>query len=149
MKKKIFIGSDHAGFLAKQEVKEILVELGYELEDLGPDSENSVDYPVYAAKVANRVQENIDSSFGILICGSGTGMAIAANKFAGIRATLGYDEYSAKFCRLDNDCNILTLRARDFDHSKYVGIIKTFLETEFSGIERHQKRIDLIVADLN
>jgi len=142
--KKIFIASDHAGFLAKDEVKEILVELGFEVEDLGPESEDSVDYPVYAERVAKKVQENLDSSFGILICGSGTGMAIAANKFKGIRANLGYDEYSAKFCRLDNNCNILTLRAREFEHSKYRKIIETFLSTEFSGIERHQKRIDMI-----
>jgi len=146
--RKIFIASDHAGFLAKGEVKEILIELGFEFEDLGPDSENSVDYPVYAGKVAKKVQDNLDSSFGILICGSGTGMAIAANKYKGIRANLGYDEYSAKFCRLDNNCNVLTLRARDFDHTMYKKIVETFLTTEFSGIERHQKRVDMIENNL-
>jgi ribose 5-phosphate isomerase B len=142
MDKQIFLASDHAGFLAKQDIKEILVELGFKFEDLGPYSEDSVDYPLYAKKVANKVQENLNSSFGILICGSGTGMAIAANKFKGIRANLAYDEYSAKFSRLDNDANVLTLRARDFDHSKYKKIVETFLLTEFSCESRHQRRID-------
>ena len=96
MNKKIFIASDHAGFLAKQDIKEILLELGYEFEDLGPFNEDSVDFPIYAKKVAQKVQDNFNLSFGILICGSGNGMAIAANKFRGIRANLGYDEYSAK-----------------------------------------------------
>jgi ribose 5-phosphate isomerase B len=142
MDKKIFIASDHAGFLAKQDIKDILVELDFKFEDLGPYSEGSVDYPIYAKKVANKVQENLNSSFGILICGSGTGMAIAANKFEGIRANLAYDEYSAKFSRLDNDANVLTLRAIEFDHSKYKNIVETFLLTEFSGEFRHQRRID-------
>lgn len=142
MTRKIFIASDHAGFLAKQDIKEILTELGFEFEDLGPDSEESVDYPVFAKKVAQSVQKDLNNSFGILVCGSGTGMAIAANKFKGIRANLGYDEYSAKFSRVDNDANVLTLRAREFDHSKYKNIVETFLTTEFSGLERHQRRID-------
>jgi ribose 5-phosphate isomerase B len=142
MDKNIFIASDHAGFLAKKDIKDILAELGFKFEDLGPYSEDSVDYPIYAKKVANKVQENLTSNFGILICGSGTGMAIAANKFVGIRANLAYDEYSARFSRLDNDSNILTLRSRNFDHSKYKKIVETFLLTEFSREPRHQRRID-------
>lgn len=146
MGKKIFIASDHAGFLAKEEIKEILTELNFEYEDLGPNTEESVDYPIYAKKVAQKVQSNLNNSFGILICGSGTGMAIAANKFKGIRANLCYDEYSAKFCRLDNDANVMTLRAREFDHLKYKKIVETFLTTEFSGLERHQRRIDEVTS---
>jgi ribose 5-phosphate isomerase B len=142
MSKKIYIASDHAGFLAKQEIKEILTELDFEFEDLGPQNEESVDYPVFAKAVSQKVQSELDNSFGILVCGSGTGMAIAANKFRGIRANLAYDEYSAKFSRLDNDANVLTLRARDFDHSKYKKIVESFLLTKFSGLDRHQRRID-------
>lgn len=146
MDKKIYIASDHAGFLAKVDICEILVEMGINFEDLGPDSEGSVDYPDYARKVCESVQSDLDNSLGILICGSGTGMAIAANKFSGIRASFSYDAYSAKFARLDNSANVLTLRAREFDHTKYREILKAFFENEFSGIERHQKRIDKVMS---
>ncbi len=139
--RKVFIGSDHAGFQAKREIKEALESLNCIYEDLGPDNEDSVDYPIYAKKVANKVLENEDS-LGILICGSGTGMQIAANKVKGIRAAFCYDEYSAKMARHDNDTNILTLRSREFDHSKYYNIIRMFLETNFSEESRHKKRIE-------
>lgn len=138
---KVFIASDHAGFDAKEEIKKILKKYDYSFEDLGPDNgENSVDYPIYAQSLSQRVLA--ENAFGVLICGSGTGMQIAANKVKGIRAAFSYDAYSAEMARKDNDANILTLRAREFDHSKYDEIIRTFLETKFSGLERHQKRID-------
>lgn len=139
---KIFIASDHAGFDAKKEILDILEQLNCTFEDLGPNnSRDSVDYPDYASKVCDKVL-SVENSFGILICGSGTGMQIAANKYKGIRAAFSYDEYSAKMSRFDNDANVLTLRGREFDHSKYYGIIKTFLETSFSGESRHQRRIN-------
>jgi len=137
---KFFVASDHAGFMAKNEVIEILNSLGCEVEDLGPFNSESVDYPVFASKVCKGILEN-EGSRGILICGSGTGMAIVANKFKGIRACFSYDEYSATMGRKDNDCNVLTLRDREFDHSKYAGIVKAFVETQFSGLKRHAIRI--------
>lgn len=142
-KTKVVIGSDHAGFQAKEEIKKILVNLGFtQIIDVGPNSGNSVDYPIYAKKVAKEVlQKDI---FGILICGSGTGMQIAANKIKGIRAAFSYDKYSATMARQDNNANIITLRAREFDHSKYKEILQAFFQTEFSEEQRHKKRIDLL-----
>jgi len=157
--KKIFIGSDHAGFLAKEEIKKILKDLNYNsitnkkvhsehfkqdsksFEDLGTYSnKKKVDYVDFAKAVSNKVILN-KNSFGILICGTGTGMEIAANKIDGIRAAFCYDEYSAKMSRLDNDANVLTLRAREFNHHKYKKLIKIFLETKFSRAKRHLNRI--------
>ena len=143
-KKKIFIASDHAGFLAKEEVKKYLEELKFKYTDLGPFNENSVDYPDFAKKVCLRVQKNLESSFGILICGSGTGMVMVANKFKNIRAVMSYDNYSSKMSRIDNNSNILCLRDREFNHKKYLGILKNFLLTDFSNLDRHKKRIEKI-----
>lgn len=138
---KIYIASDHAGFKSKEKIKKILTKLDYEFEDLGPNTdERSVDYPLFAAKVAKAILKN--NSKGILICGSGTGMQIAANKFRGIRAAFSYDKYSAQMARKDNDANILTLRGRKFPSLKYKSIVKAFLETKFSGEERHKRRIE-------
>jgi len=144
MIEKIYIASDHAGFNAKKEILEILKKLNYKFEDLGPITDkNSVDYPDYAKKVATALQNSkSQTNFGILICGSGTGMQIAANKFKGIRAAFSYDKYSAQMARQDNNANVLTLRDRNFDHNLYKEIIKTFLETPFSKLERHQNRIN-------
>lgn len=141
---KIYIASDHAGFDAKEEIKNILEEEGCVYDDLGPyTGKNSVDYPIYAKKVCEKVICD-EGSFGVLICGSGTGMQIAANKINGIRAAFAYDSYSAEMARKDNDANVLTLRSREFDHLKYAEIIKIFLKTKFSGEERHKKRIEEI-----
>ncbi|MCA9459263.1 MAG: ribose 5-phosphate isomerase B [Nanoarchaeota archaeon] len=140
--KKVYMASDHAGFEAKNEVIRILKELGVDVVDLGPNSsEVSVDYPKYAKKVCNKVLKD-ENNFGILICGSGTGMQIAANKIRGIRAAFSYDEYSAKMARYDNDANVLTLRGREFDFRRYSEIVSAFLNTDFSGEKRHKKRID-------
>ena len=138
---KIYIASDHAGFEAKEKVKQIIEKIGeYEIVDFGPRDTSKVDYPYYAKLVAKSVSRNA-GTYGILICGSGTGMAIAANKVGGIRAAFAYDAYSAKMARFDNDANVLTLRAREFDHNKYEEIVKTFLETKFSNYDRHKNRI--------
>lgn len=142
---KIYLGSDHAGFSAKEEIKKILEKLKYPYVDLGPSSDSRVDYPDFAKKVCDKVLKDKES-YGILICGSGTGMQIAANKIKGIRAAFCFDEYSAKMARLDNAANVMTLRSREFNHKKYVKIINTFIETKFSGEERHKKRIEKILS---
>lgn len=140
---KIIIGCDHAGFLAKKEILEVLEHLSCTYEDVGVFNKESVHYPKIAKDVCKKLlHEKFD--FGILICGSGTGMAIAANRFEGIRAALCYDTYSAKMARYDNNCNVLCLRSREFDHKKYFEIIKTFIETEFSIESRHHKRVDML-----
>ncbi len=140
---KIVIGCDHAGVKAKNEVIDVLENIACSYTDLGVFSEDKSDYPLIAKEVSEKVLTE-DFDFGILICGSGTGMTIAANRFKGIRAVLCYDIYSAKMSRIDNDCNILCLRAREFDTSKYYEIIREFLETGFSEEIRHKNRINLL-----
>lgn len=147
----IYIGSDHAGLEAKKKIIKILDELkkqrkfeNLEYKDLGTFTKESVDYPKIAKKVSKKIisdNEKGKLANGILICGSGTGMVIAANRFSGIRASLAYDKYSAQMARVDNDANVLTLRAREFNHNKYRVIIKTWLETEFSNLHRHKRRV--------
>ena len=140
---KVYIGSDHGGFEAKEEIKKLLEKFDCYFEDLGTNSNESVDYPIYAKRVCQRVAQQ-KGSVGILICGSGTGMAIAANKFKGIRAALCYDNYSGKMARKDNDANVICLRGREFDHDKYYEILKAFLTTHFSELDRHKKRLDMV-----
>ena len=141
IKKKIIIGCDHEGFQAKNKVLKILKTLKYSYLDIGCFDETSVDYPDIAKKVCKKITKN---KIGILICGSGTGMSICANKYKNIRAVMSYDKYSAKMGRLDNDCNLLCLRGRFFSSFKYEIIIKTFLETEFSNLKRHKLRLNKI-----
>ena len=139
---RVFIGCDHAGFSAKDEVIDILEQLQASYEDLGAyEFDENDDYPIIAKKVSKKVVETKDS-MGILICGSGTGMSIASNKVNGIRAVVGFDSYEAKLARSDENANILCLRSREFDHSKYYGIIKAFLETNFSNEKRHIRRMN-------
>ena len=139
---KIIIGSDHAGYDLKERIKKYLDRKKISYEDCGTNSKESVDYPIYAKKVANLVVKN--KKLGILICGSGTGMVIAANKVKGARAAIAYDNYSAKMARFDNNANILTLRGRFVTYEKQLKIVKTFLETKFSGKARHKKRIGML-----
>ena len=139
---KIIIGSDHGGFKLKQEIKEYLEELKYEYEDLGCNSEESCDYPEYGRKVAEKVIET--NSIGILICGTGIGMGIIANKIEGIRAALCHDEFTAKMARQHNNANILCIGSRILNNETAKKITKTFLETNFSKEERHIKRIKQI-----
>lgn len=141
---KIVVGCDHAGLEAKQEVFDILEHISCSYEDIGVFNEEKNDlYPNIAKEVCKHLLEH-KAEFGILICGSGSGMSIAANRFKGIRAALCYDKYSAQMARLDNNCNVLCLRAREFDLSKYHLIIKTFLQTHFSEEIRHKKRVHLL-----
>lgn len=136
---KIIIGSDHAGFELKERVKEYLNQLNHETEDLGAFSEEPVDYPLIAKEVAKKVAKT--GSTGILICGSGIGMCITANKVKGVRAALCYDEYTAKVSREHNNANILCLGARTGSAKIYKKIISTFLATQPSKEERHLRRI--------
>ena len=139
MKKTIYIGSDHAGIDLKSAIKK---ELGsnYQVEDMGPMDTTSVDYPDYAEKVSRAVAKDANSE-GILICGSGIGMSIAANKIAGIRAALVHSIETAKLSKQHNNANILCLGARMLDQTEAVKMAKVWLETQFEG-DRHQRRVD-------
>ncbi len=141
MQKTIWIGSDHAGLELKTLIKK---EIGseYKIEDMGPSDTSSVDYPDFAEKVARAVAKDTQSE-GILICGSGIGMSIAANKISGIRAALVHSVETAKLSRLHNNANILCLGARTTDHHLAVQMVKTWLSTTFEG-DRHQRRVDKI-----
>lgn len=137
---KMIIGSDHAGFKLKEKIKKYLQELKQPAEDLGTNSEEPVDYPLIAKKVAKEVAKT--NSIGILVCGSGIGMCITANKIKGIRAALCYDEETATLSRQHNNANILCLGARTSPAKDYKKIIKKFLTTEPSNEERHKKRVE-------
>ncbi len=136
---KIILGSDHAGVKLKEEIKSFLTKKEINFEDLGTLTKESVDYPDYAKKVCSKVKK--EKAKGILICGSGTGMAIAANRIKGIRAVAAYDSYSAKMSRHDNDTNVLCLRGRQFPLNKIKIIISIWLKTPFSKASRHKRRI--------
>ncbi len=140
---RVILASDHAGLRLKEKVKKYLARKKIEYEDLGTNSFKSVDYPDYALKVAEKVAKN-NNTRGILVCGTGTGMTIAANKVKGIRAVAAYDAYSAKMSRIDNDTNVLGLRGRFFPLEKNKKIITVWLDTPFSGEKRHKRRIKKI-----
>ncbi len=140
---RVILASDHAGLRLKEKVKKYLKRKKIEYEDLGTESFTSVDYPDYALKVAEKVAKNKNTR-GILVCGTGTGMTIAANKVKGIRAVAAYDAYSAKMSRIDNDTNVLGLRGRFFPLEKIKKIITVWLDTPFSGKKRHKRRIKKI-----
>ena len=139
---RIVIGSDHAGFSLKEEVKTYLAQAGYPVADAGTNSEESVDYPDYGAAVARGVSAG-DFDRGILVCGSGVGMSIVANKFPGVRAALCLDEETARMSRLHNDANVLVLAGRRTDHETAKAIVRLWLNTEFEG-GRHKIRVDKI-----
>lgn len=141
-KERMIIGSDHAGFKLKEKIKEFLNELGYECEDLGTFNEEPSDYPKTAIKVAKKVAES--EGKGILLCGSGLGEAIVANKVKGIRATNCFNEYTAKMAREHNNSNLLCLGARVLKTGEAKEITKTWLTTEFSKEERHKRRVKQI-----
>jgi len=137
--KKLCIASDHAGFNIKEFIKNFLIKNKISIIDLGPLNDKSVDYPDYAKKVGNRVRLR-KSDMGILVCGSGTGMAISANKIKGIRAAVGYNTKSTHLSRLHNNANILCLGARLTNKKNILKMLKIFLQTSFEG-GRHSRRI--------
>jgi len=138
---KIIIGSDHGGFNLKTEIIKHLEELGYEVSDLGCYSKESCDYPLIAKSVAEKVLDS--NSRGILICGTGIGVSIAANRYKGIRASHCTDTFTARMTRMHNDSNILCLGERITGVGLALDIVDIWLNTDFEG-GRHQKRIDMI-----
>ena len=136
--KNIFIASDHAGYKLKKKIISKYSK-NFNLRDLGPSSENSVDYPDYAKKLSKKVAKT-SGSFGILICGSGMGMSITANKTKNIRAALCYSIKNTKLSRLHNNANIITLGERLINKNRAFNLIKIFLSTKFEG-GRHLRRV--------
>lgn len=145
---KIAVASDHAGYSAKQEIVAYLNEKGYTAIDLGTYSLDSCDYPDYALKCANEVVSG-RADFGILICGTGIGMAICANKVKGIRCANCSDEFSTRMTREHNDANMLALGARVISVEKMKQLVDIFLSTPFSNEEKHIKRIAKITKAEN
>lgn len=142
---KIAIGADHAGYRLKDEIVPFLLSLGHELVDLGCSCEVSVDYPDYAVPVCTEVVSG-KAERGILICGTGIGMSIAANKTPGIRCALVHDMFSAKATREHNDTNVLAMGERVIGPGVAQEIVRIWLETPFSNNERHQNRINKVMA---
>ncbi|EAJ6151581.1 MULTISPECIES: ribose 5-phosphate isomerase B [Campylobacter] len=140
LREKIYIASDHAGFILKQEIVKFLQDKNISFEDLGPFSEDRCDYPDYAHLLSSKINEK---SFGILVCGSGIGMSIAANRHKNIRCALCNESLSAKLSREHNDANVLALGARLIGADMAFEIISNFINTSFSG-GRHCTRISKI-----
>ena len=139
----IAIGCDHGGFDLKEKVKAHLEEQGYEVKDVGCYDKNACDYPIYGKAVANSVADGTCEK-GIVICTTGIGISIAANKVKGVRAALCADSTTARMTRLHNDSNVLAMGAGIVGENLAMDIVDTFMTTDFSGVERHQKRVDLI-----
>ncbi len=139
---KIAIGSDHAGYVLKEKIAKYLSENGCEVDNCGTYSMESCDYPIYAKSVAKKVANKV-ADRGILVCGSGVGVSITANKVKGIRAVLCHDPYSATLSRLHNDANVLCLGERITGDALAFNIVETWLNSDYEG-GRHQRRIDMI-----
>lgn len=138
---KVVVGSDHAGFLQKENIKEYLKSKNIEVIDLGAESELSVDYPDFGKKVGEAVTKE-PYDFGVVVCGTGIGISIAANKVKGVRAALVYDEETARLAKEHNNANILALGGRTTTEEDARKIVDAYLEAKFE--ERHQRRIDKI-----
>ena len=143
-KRKIYIGADSAGYGLKCEVIPYLIEKGYEVVDCGTDSAASCHYPEFANAVCEKVKCELNTSYGILICGTGIGMSMCANKHKGIRAALCSDTYSAKMTRQHNDANVLCIGARVIGSCLALDIVDTFLAHDFEG-GRHATRVDMMM----
>ena len=141
----IAVGCDHGGYELKLAVLKFLDEKGIEYKDFGTYSTESVDYPVYAEKVARAVVSG-EYEKGLLFCGTGIGISIAANKIKGVRAACCSDKFSVEMTRLHNNANILCLGGRVVKPEQGIELVDIFLSTQFSGDERHQRRIDLVTA---
>ena len=143
-RKIIYIGADSAGYELKGELITHLEKSGYEVVDCGTDSNASCHYPIYANAVCEKVKAMPDTSFGILVCGTGIGMSMCANKHKGIRAALCSDTYSAKMTRQHNDANVLCMGARVIGSCLATDILDQFLSNEFEG-GRHKVRVDMMM----
>ena len=139
---KIIIGADHGGFSLKESLKPFLAEMGFAVVDVGTDNDQAVDYPDFGAKAAGALSAGLFQR-AILICGSGVGMSIVANRFPGVRAALCLDEETARLSRMHNDANMLVLAGRKTDPETARKIVRTWLATPFEG-GRHQRRLDKI-----
>lgn len=139
---KIVIASDHAGYQGKETIKHQLEQQGISVVDLGTNAETSVDYPDYAERVAEAIAKG-EAERGILVCGSGIGMSIAANKIPGIRAALAWNEETARLSRQHNDANVVAIGARTTEPQVIEQIVTAFLNTEFEG-GRHAQRVEKI-----
>ena len=140
--KKIILGADHGGYELKNTVKAHLLSLGYEVTDVGTDSAQSCDYPVFASRLCKKIQSG-EAELGILVCGTGIGMSMAANKHRGIRAACCSDTFSARLTRLHNDANVLCIGARVVGAGLAIDLVEDFINAEFEG-DRHIKRLSLI-----
>ena len=143
MKRRIFIGADSAGYNLKEEIKSHLLSLGYEVTDCGCHSTESCHYPEFASAVCEKVQTDLNGSFGILICGTGIGMSMCANKHRGIRAAVCSDTYSARMTRCHNDANLICIGARVVGSCLALDIIDAFLGAEYEG-GRHAIRVRMM-----
>ncbi len=139
---RIALASDHAGYAEKERLKPLLADLGVEFDDLGTGSEESVDYPDYAQKVAEQVADG-QVEQGLLVCGSGTGMAITANKVPGVRAAVAWSEETARLARQHNDANVLAIGARTTPTGEIPNIVRAWFGAEFAG-GRHTARVEKI-----
>ena len=140
--KKVCIASDHAGFKLKESIKDFLISRNISIIDIGPMNENSVDYPDYAKRLSNRVKSK-KSDIGILVCGSGIGMSISANKTKGIRAAVCYNSKSTRLSRQHNDANIIAIGSRLTKKRTALQLVTIFLKTKFEG-GRHLRRVKKI-----
>ena len=141
---KIAVGSDHAGFALKEQVRPLLESAGHEVVDVGTDSEESTDYPRYASQAARMVADG-DADRAVLCCGSGVGVSIVANKIDGVRAVNAHDPDEAETSRRHNDANVLALAGRRLEEGDAAQIVERFLGTDFEG-GRHERRVDQITA---
>jgi ribose 5-phosphate isomerase B len=139
---KIAVGSDHAGFSLKEKVRPLLETAGHEVVDVGTDSEESTDYPLYAAKAARMVSGG-EAERAVLVCGSGVGVSIVANKVDGVRAVNAHDAEEAEMSRRHNDANVLALAGRRLENGDIEQIVERFLDTDFEG-GRHERRVSQI-----
>jgi ribose 5-phosphate isomerase B len=142
---KVAVACDHAGFPLKQTVMDVVSKAGHEVIDLGTDSTDCVDYPDFAEKAGRAIQRK-EADRAIVICGSGVGAAVAANKMAGVRAGLCHDTYSAHQCVEHDDVNVLTLGARIIGPEIAIEVVRAFLGAKFTGEERHLRRLNKILA---
>jgi ribose 5-phosphate isomerase B len=142
---RLAIGSDHAGFTLKETIRTYLEQAGHQVYDVGTHSTEAVDYPDYARAVGLIIQRG-EADLGILVCGSGVGVSIAANKMRGVRAALCHDTFSARNSREDDDANVLCLGARVIGPGLALEVVRVFLASTFSGADRHRRRVDKVIA---